>query len=379
VDWPGVWKQYGPLADRIASRDDVEDLLGEMLGELNVGHAYHWGGDIRRGKMVGTGLLAADLAYDPGSGFWQIKKIYNGDYPDPKVSSPLSRPDLRVSAGMWLVAIDGRPLQKGEDYLRRLANRSGQEVELSVNGKPQVDGARRIVVKTVGNDTQIRYADWILDRREYVNRASNGQVGYIHLYDMSSLGLQQFARDFPPQWQKPGLIIDDRWNHGGFVAPMIVAHLDRKVFSVGNTRYSKGFYTLPDRTSRRHLALLLNRQGGSDCETIAQEFKDFGLGPVIGTRSWGGWIGIRGDKPFRDGGASTQPEWGGWNPDGKGWQIEGHGVDPDVEIDLGPDGLMGKDVQLDYAIDHLMKQIKADPRALPGPPPIPPRALKVVE
>jgi tricorn protease len=125
------------------------------------------------------------------------------------------------------------------------------------------------------------------------------------------------------------------------------------------------------------MALLLNRQGGSDCETLAQEFKDFGLGPVIGTRTWGGWVGIRGDKPFRDGGISTQPEFGGWDPAGRGWQIEGHGVDPDVELDLGPDGFLGgKDVQLDYAIDHLMKKIKAEPRPLPGPPPIPPRPLK---
>lgn len=379
VDWAAVWSQYGSLSDRLASRDDVEDVLGEMFGELNVGHAYHWGGDVRRGKTVGTGLLAADLSYDPSTGCWQIKKIYRGDYPDPKVSSPLARPDLGVAPGMWLVAIDGRRLQKGEDYLHRLANRAGQEVELSVNTKPHMEGARRIVVKAVASDLMIRYADWIHDRREYVSRASSGQIGYIHLYDMGSLGLQQFSRDFPPQWDKPGLIIDDRWNHGGFVAPMIVAHLDRKLFSVGNTRYMKGLYTTPDRSSRRYLALLLNRQGGSDCETIAQEFKDFGLGPVIGTRSWGGWVGIRGDKQFRDGGGSSQPEWGGWDPNGKGWQIEGHGVDPDVVLDLGPDGLMGKDVQLDYAIEDMMKRIKADPRKLPGPPPIPPRPLRPTE
>jgi len=274
------------------------------------------------------------------------------------------------------VAIDGKPLKKGEDYLQRLANRAGQEVELSVNDKPQIDGARRIVVKTVGNDTPIRYADWIRERRVYVNRASNGQLGYFHLYDMGGLGLQQFSRDFPPQWAKAGLIVDDRWNHGGFVAPMIAAHLDRKLFSVGATRYQKGKYTTPDRASNRYLALLVNRQGGSDCETLAQEFKDLGLGPVIGTRTWGGWVGIRMDKPFRDGGRSSQPEFGGWDPKGRGWQIEGHGVDPDVELDLNPDGLIGgKDTQLDYAIDYLLKKIVAEPRPLQGPPPIQPRPL----
>ena len=375
VDWNAVWKQYGPLADRMGSRDDLEDLLGEILGELNVGHAYHAPGDLRRGKTVGTGLLAADLDYDAGSGFWKIRKIYRGDYPLIETSSPLARPDLKVEPGTWLVAVDGKALAKGEDYLRRFAGRAGREVELSVNDKPSLEGARRIVVKPVGNDTAIRYATWVREKRAYVDKASGGKIGYLHLYDMGGNGLQQFSRDFPPQWKKPGFIIDDRWNHGGFVAPMIVAHLDRKLFSVGGTRHGN-IGTYPDRASNRYLAVLINRQGGSDCETLAQEFKDFKLGPVIGTRTWGGWIGIRGDKVFRDGGVTTQPEFGGWDPAGRAWQIEGHGVDPDVQLDLGPDGLIhDKDVQLDYAIKDLMDKIAKDPRTLPAPPAIVPRPL----
>ena len=376
VDWNGVWNQYGSLADRLSSRDDLEDLLQEMFGELNVGHAYHWGGDLRRGKTVGTGLLGADLSYDAASGFWQIRKIYRGDYPDPKASSPLARPDLRVRSGMWLVAVDGKPLTKGEDYLRRLANRANQEVELSVNDSPKLEGARRIVVKPLANDTRTRYADWIHETRAYVDRASHGQIGYIHLYDMSGYGLQEFARDYPGQWNKRGLIIDDRWNHGGFVAPMIVNQLERKVFSVSGLRYGSYLDTYPSRVFHGYLAALINGQGGSDCETLALEFKDFGLGPVIGMRTWGGWVGIRGDKPLRDGGMTTQPEFGGWDPRGRGWQIEGHGVDPDVVLDLSPDGFMdGKDEQLDYAIQDMMAKITKDPRDLPKAPPIEPRPL----
>lgn len=379
VDWNGVWAQYGLLADRLASRDDLEDLIGEMLGELSVGHAYHWPGDLHRGKQVGTGLLAADLSYDDASGFWRIDRIYAGDYPDPKVSSPLARADLRVKPGMWLVAIDGKPLAKGEDYLRRLVNRAGQEVELSVNGAAKLEGARRIVVKPVGNDTRIRYADWIHQTRAYVDQASHGQIGYLHLYDMGGFGLQQFARDYAPQWNKRGFIIDDRWNHGGFVAPMIVAHLDRKMFSVYGVRYSDYRGTTPERAFHGYLDVLINRQGGSDCETLAQAVKDFGLGPVIGTRTWGGWVGIRGDKPFRDGGVTTQPEFGGWDPRGKTWQIEGHGVDPDVVLDLSPDGFLdGKDEQLDYAIRDLLAKIEKDPKDLPPPPPIAPRPLRPI-
>jgi len=375
VDWNGVWKQYGSLADRMASRDDLEDLFGEMLGELNVGHAYHFGGDVRRGKSVGTGLLGADLVDDEASGFWQIKKIYRGDYPTPEWSSPLARPDLRIKPGQWLVAIDGKPLARGQDYLARLANRAGQEVELSISDGPRLEGARRVVVKALADDTRVRYADWIRENREYVDRASNGQIGYLHLYDMGGLGLRQFARDYPGQWNKRGLIVDDRWNHGGFVAPMILAHLDRKILAVGSSR--RGLLsTTPDRAFHGYMACLINRQGGSDCETLALGFKTFGLGPVIGTRTWGGWVGIRGDKVLRDGGLTTQPEQGGWDPKGKAWIIEGHGVDPDVELDLPPDGFLhGKDAQLDYAIQDLLKKIAQDPRDLPKAPPILARPL----
>jgi tricorn protease len=376
VDWNATWDQYAALADRMATRDDLDDMLGELLGELDVGHAYKWGGDTRRGKVVGTGLLAADLSPDAKTGAWRIDRIYRGDYPDPDWSSPLARADLRVKEGQWLVAIDGRALVPGEDYLRRLANRADQEVELSINDAPKLEGARRIVVKTVGNDTRIRYATWIRDMRQRVSEKTGGQVGYIHLYDMGGLGLRQFARDFPPQWDKRGLIIDDRWNHGGFVAPMILAHLDRKLLSVGSTRYAQSLYATPDRASRRYLVALINRQGGSDCETLAQGFKDFGLGPVIGTRTWGGWVGIRGDKPLRDGGMTTQPEFGGWDARGQAWMIEGHGVDPDIVIDLNPDGLLhGNDVQLDRAIEELMTSIARDPHDLPKAPPIIPRPL----
>ena len=253
VDWEGVWKQYGSLADRIASRGDLADCLGEMFGELNVGHAYHGGGDIRSGKKVGTGLLAADLRYDPASGFWQIQKIYRGDFPMPNWTSPLSRPDLHVKAGQWLVAIDGKPLAKGEHYLQRLANRAGEEVELSINDTPELKAARRIVVKTVGEDTRIRYADWVRENREYVDKKSNGQIGYIHLYDMSARGLRQFARDYPSQWRRHGLIIDDRWNHGGSVAPMILSHLDRKILAIGGTRHGN-VDTVPSHAFSGHLA-----------------------------------------------------------------------------------------------------------------------------
>jgi tricorn protease len=376
VDWRGVWEQYGPLAARIASRDDLADLLGEMFGELSVGHAYHGGGDLRRGKRVGVGLLAADLEPDPATGFCKILKIHRGDHPDPEWSSPLARADLRIEPGQWLVAIDGRPLVPGEDYLERLADRAGKEVELSINAEPKLAGARRLVVRPVGDDSRIRYASWVRETRAYVEKRSGGRIGYLHLYDMGGLGLRQFARDYPPQWRKQALIVDDRWNHGGFVAPMILAHLDRKILAVGGTRHG-AVDTTPSHAFHGHLLALINRQGGSDCETLALGFQRFGLGPVIGTRTWGGWVGIRGDKPLRDGGLVTQPEFGGWDPQGREWVIEGHGVDPDLVLDLPPDGLLHGDAQIDYAIERLLGEIEKNPPTLAAPPPIRPRPLVV--
>jgi tricorn protease len=324
-------------------------------------------------------MLGADMKYDADSGFWQIQKIYAGDYPMQDWSSPLARADLKIKPGQWLVAIDGKPLVKGEDYLRRLANRAKQEVELSINDSPRPEGARRVVVRTLADDTRVRYVSWIREMRDYVDKKSNGQIGYIHLYDMGELGLRQFARDFPWQARKRGLIMDDRWNHGGSVAPMILAHLDRKILAVGGTRYGNND-TVPARAFYGHMVALINRQGGSDCETFALGFKEYKLGPRIGTRTWGGWVGIRGDKPFRDGGIMTEPEFGGWDMRGKDFIIEGHGVDPDVTLDLNPDGLIsGKDLQLDYAIDYLVKEIAKDPRDLPKQPAIRPRPLQPVK
>ena len=192
---------------------------------------------------------------------------------------------------------------------------------------------------------------------------------------MDKRGLREFARDYPWQWNKQGLIMDDRWNHGGFVAPMILAHLDRKLLAVGGTRHGD-IDTVPSHAFHGYQACLINRQGGSDCETFALGFKEYQLGPVIGTRTWGGWVGIREDKSLRDGGMITEPEFGGWDMRGKDWIIEGHGVDPDIELDLNADGLIhGHDVQLDKAIDYLMAEIAKDPKTLPAKPPIRPRPL----
>ncbi len=379
VDWVGVWNQYSVFLDRISTREDLNDLIGEMIGELSAGHTYVSGGDVRPGSYTSVGMLGADMSYDPQTGFWQVKKILYGNYPTAGMCSPLSRPDLNVKVGTWLVAIDGIPLTKGEDYLVRLANRGGQEVELSINDKPTLEKARRIVIKTLSSDYYLRYQSWVNETRAYVDSVSGGQIGYIHLYDMSSRGLQEFSREYYPQYRKKGLIMDDRWNHGGFVAPMILSHLNRKVLEFGKPRHG-AIYPSPDGTFFGHMACLINRQGGSDCETFANGFQELKLGPVIGKRTWGGLVGIRSDKPFRDYGMTTQPEFGSWDPRGKHWVVEGHGVDPDIDLDLTPDGFInGKDVQLDYAIGYLMDKIKKEPRDFVPPPPIIPRPLVPVK
>ena len=269
-----------------------------MFGELNVGHAYHGGGDIRSGKKIGTGLLAADLRYDPATGFWQIQKIYRGDYPMPDWTSPLARADLRVKPGQWLVAIDGKPLVKGEDYLKRLANRAGPGSRTvdQRHAQPRRTRAASWSRRSAGHRSPLRRLG---PRKPRIRGQEEPGPDWLHppLRHGAGAACGSSPAIIPPQWRKHGLIMDDRWNHGGFVAPMILAHLDRKILAVGGTRYGN-VDTVPSHAFSGYLACLINRQGGSDCETFALGFKQFKLGPVIGTRTWGGWVGIRGDKPL---------------------------------------------------------------------------------
>jgi tricorn protease len=364
VDWRSMRSLYGGLLDRIRARDELTDVIAQMISELNAGHTYVGGGDVRMAKSVNVGLLGADLSRD-ANGFFKIEKVLGGDYWDPKRSSPLAAPGMNVKAGQYLVAINDQPTKSIKNYLELLQNQGGHVVALSVNDKPSLDGARKVVVKTMDDEHQLRYWDWVYGRMEYVRKSGGDSLGYVHLSDMGRDGLEEWMREYYPQSQKKALIMDVRYNGGGNIAEWILSKLQRTVWSWGTARNGAQYHR-PGSAFYGPMIALCNEETGSDGETFSEGWKRMKLGPLAGKRTWGGWVGIRGFRPFVDHGFLTEPEFTGWGKEST-WLIEGPGVSPDVEVNNHPQLVMqGVDEQLDYAIHYLLEKMKTEP--MPNPP-----------
>jgi tricorn protease len=367
VDWTGVRDHYATLLGRLATRDDLRDLMGEVIGELGTSHTYVWGGDPGlEVPRVGTGLLGAELRREGGA--YRVTRIYRGD-PADGVRSPLDEPGVRVVAGDYLLAVNHRPFEPGLPFAASLEGLAEREVVLTVNGKPTSEGARDVVVKPLRSETRLRYVDWVRSNREYVARETHGKIGYVHLPDMWTDGLVAFNTWFYPQLDREGMIVDVRWNGGGAVSQMIVERLRRKPLSFDRAR-GGGLATYPYRVLNGPFVVITNEFAGSDGDIFPTAVQLERLAPVIGMRSWGGVIGIRGDKPLVDGGMLTQPEFAWWDPK-QGWGLENRGVIPDIEVQNEPQELArGEDAQLDRAIAEVLRLHAAHPPLRPdfGPP-----------
>jgi tricorn protease len=358
VDWKGVRDRYATLLPRLANREDLRDLLGEVIGELNNSHTYVWGGDpgvqLRR---VATGLLGAELAREGDA--YKVTRIYRGD-PADGVRSPLEEPGSLVSAGEYLLEVNHQPFPTGLPFEASMENLAGKATVLTVNGKASKDGAREVVVTPLPSDEDLRYADWVRVNREYVAKKSGGKIGYVHIPDMWKDGLIRFNTWFYPQLDKEGMIVDARWNGGGAVSQMIVERLRRRILSFDRAR-GGGLSRYPQAVLNGPFVVLTNEFAGSDGDIFPAAIQLEKLAPVIGMRSWGGVVGIRGDKNLVDGGMLTQPEFAWWEPK-RGWAIENHGVDPDIPIQNLPQDLArGVDAQLDRALDEVLKLRKDHP------------------
>ncbi len=373
VDWNEVYDRYSKLAPRVSTRDELSDLIGEVFAELNCSHTYVWGGDQRRAKNFPTGMLGIDISHHH-SGFYKIDRIIEGRPWDGRLSSPLAASGVNASEGDYIIKVNGQLTSEVSNIYELLANKAGKIISLTLNAKPNDNGSREVIIKAMNSDRGLRYWDWVDGRRKYVSDKSNGQIGYIHLANMGGFGLSQFTAEYQPQHNKPALIMDVRYNGGGFVAPMILAHLARRVVSVGKPRHGSN-YRNPQTAFHGHMAAVSNGETGSDGETFTEGFKRLGLGPVIGTRTWGGWVGIRGNKRLIDNGMVTQPEFTGWGVSDSEFLIEGWGTDPDIEVKEVPTAeLNGRDPQLDATIDYLMDKMKNDPMTLPDQPTMPDRS-----
>jgi tricorn protease len=373
VDWPAMRERYGRLLPRVSTRQELNDLIGQLLGELGTSHTYVWGGTMREAKEVGVGLVGADLEWDPPAGALRFVRVLRPEVWETEIAAPLTMSHAHVEEGEFLFAINNQDLGPTDSVEQRLTNLAGKQVLLTVGSESNRGDARDVQIETLSSERKLRHHDWCRRNREYVAAHTGGRVGYLHLPDMGGEGLAAFIRGFYPQVNTDGLIIDVRYNGGGFVSQMIIERLARK--AVGYDKPRRGAVeSYPYRVHLGHKVVLINQEAGSDGDIFPAAFQMLGLGPVIGTRTWGGVIGIRGDKEFIDGGTSTQPEFAWWDPR-HGWDLENHGVEPDIPVDILPeDWVAGRDPQLDRGVAELERLLREKPVERPPPPPIPNKA-----
>ncbi len=367
-DWEALREQYKPLLRYVAHRSDLNYVIGEMIAELSVSHAYISGGDYEIPQRPKAGLPGARFELDEKAGRYRIAKILEGQNEEDAYRSPLTEIGIDVREGDYVLAIDGEELTPDVNPYKLLLHKADRPVELTINSRPSFKGARKVRYKPVSSEWNLIYYNWVAAKRKYVEEKTNGRIGYLHIPDMGAKGIQEFIKWYYGQIRKEGLIVDVRGNGGGNVSQMIIERLGRKLLSVDYSRNSDYPYTYPEKTFHGHLVCLLNETSASDGDIFPAMFKKAGLGKLIGKRSWGGVIGITSHGPLLDGGSVFVPEYGFVSTDGT-WSIENHGVDPDLVVENDPKSVIeGKDPQLDAAIAELEKEIKAEPMSMPRRP-----------
>ena len=379
VDWPGVLDSYRPVLDRIGTASEFADLLWEIVGELGTSHAY-----IRPRATPGSGgkgqvgLLGADLSRDTG-GRWRIDRVLPGESSDPRARAPLAAPGVTVRPGDVLQAVDGRPVDPAVGPGPLLVGTAGRPVELTVSrdGEPP----RRFAVTPLASDRRLRYQDWVAGKRQRVRELTGGRAGYLHIPDMMGEGWAHFHRDLRVEMAQAALVVNVRSNRGGHVSELVIEKLARRITGWDVPRWMTPT-TYPRDAPRGPLVALADENAGSDGDIVTAAIQILGLGPVVGTRTWGGVIGINAPFELVDGTAMTVPRYAIWL-EGFGWGVENHGVDPDVEVLISPDDWAeGRDVQLETAVRLAMEALEARPPATPPGtsdrpsrqrPPLPPR------
>jgi len=367
-DWAALREQYRPLLDHVAHRSDLNYVIGEMIAELNVGHAYIQGGDWEIPDRPSSGLPGAEFEFDPAAGRYRIAAILEGDNQEERYRSPLTEVGVDARVGDYVLAIDGVPLEAGDNPYRLLLNKGDHPVRLTLNAMPAAAGAREVSYRPIGSEQELRYYGWVAGNRRKVAELSDGRVGYLHIPDMGADGIREFIKWFYPQIRKQGLIVDVRGNGGGNVSQMIIERLSRKLLGVRFARTSDVVATYPNTVFHGHLACLLDEDSASDGDIFPYRFKKAGLGPLIGKRSWGGVVGITNQGTLVDGGLVFVPQFGTNDLDGS-WAVEGHGVDPDIVVENDPKSLLaGRDAQLERGVAEVLKAIRDEPKTFPERP-----------
>jgi tricorn protease len=366
VNWNEMRDRYGKLVDFCVTRWDLNYLIGELISELNASHTYRGGGDADEADFRNVGYLGID--WEIANGFYRIKKIINGAPWDSEVRSPLMLPGLKVKNGDYILAVNGEKLDVSKAPWYAFEGLAEKTVELTINDKPSFEGAKKIFVQTLTSETRLRNLEWIESNRKYVEQKTNGRAGYIYVPSTGvGDGQYELVRMFYAQFEKEALVIDERFNNGGQIPDRFIELLNRKPLAYWAVRDGKR-WQWPPTAHFGPKVMLINGWSGSGGDAFPDYFRKAGLGPLIGTRTWGGLIGITGAPALIDGGNVTVPTFRMYDPDGK-WFKEGHGVDPDIEVIDDPSKLAkGVDPQLEKAVQEILKTLEKNPYKEPKQP-----------
>jgi tricorn protease len=373
VNWKAVKKQYEPMLEDCSSREDVSYVIREMISELNVGHAYYFGGDVEDVPRVNVGMPGCD--FELNNGAYQIVNLIEGGVWDADARGPLSQPGTDIKVGDYLLAVNGVSVDTSKDPWAAFQGLANTTVTLTVNEEPMMnDSLRHVLVELGGSDYMLRYRAWVEEKRAYVDEKTDGKVGYIYVPNTSIFGQNELMRQFFGQRNKEALIIDERWNGGGQIPTRFVELLNRPIANYWALRNSTEDFPWPPDAHQGPKCMLINGLAGSGGDYFPFWFREAGVGKLIGTRTWGGLVGLSGNPALIDGGYTSVPTFGFFEKDGT-WGIEGHGVDPDIEVVDDPALMVGgKDVQLDAAIEHMQDELKSNPYVKPNRPTFPDRS-----
>ena len=370
VDWAAMKERYAPLLKSIAHREDLNYIIGELISELNTSHTYVGGGDQPQYSRITVGMLGCDYELNQAAGRYKISKIFTGRNWDKKCAAPLAQPGIGVKEGDYLIAVNGVELKHPTSPYALFENTAGKQVVIKVAKDPSGKDAKEYTVGPVASEYWLRYNDWVESNRKKVSDATGGKVGYIHVPDTSINGFNEFIRAFYAQFNKEGLIIDARYNSGGSIPNPLIERLSRQVLNLWGRREGKSWVT-PATAPRGRMVCLTNGYAGSGGDAFPYYFREEGCGPLIGTTTWGGLVGISRGIQLMDGGFISMPDFGFYNLKGQ-WDVEREGVKPDIEVDnLPEEAAKGRDQQLEKGIEVVLEKIKENPVKLPERPQYP--------
>jgi tricorn protease len=365
-NWKQIGDRYEALLPWVAHRSDLNYLIGEMISELSTSHTYVGGGDQPQHPNIGVGMLGVD--FQPDGGYYRIAKIYPGENWTEATRSPLTEPGLKVKPGNYLISVNGLDARSDQDVYAYFQNLAGKIVTLRINSKPSADGAWDVIVKPTPNEYGVRYLDWIETNRRKVEQATAGRIGYMHVPDTTTTGIIEFDKQLLAQLDKHGIIVDERSNSGGQIPDFYTEKLKRQLLAVIAGRDTKDIPWPPVGIYGPKI-MIVNELAGSGGDAFPWFFRREKIGPIVGTRTWGGLVGIGNSQPLRDGGFVTPPGFGFWSTDNGGeWIVENHGIDPDFEVPQRPDLVVsGHDPQLEKAIQLANEALKTYKELPPRP------------